>query len=357
MSICEINDVREATNFKGVSFSNFKKTDVIKELLNSLQLSKIEQACYWSAELICSAHFSDLWETIILFYCKYIQLGNPKVAIYLELRINNFKEIVNNGYTNFELRLRNNEKIRNLFFEIIFILCNCNRKHKFEPVKLTKTDFDMTTMIDRFKATNVLFAQDIFLKEDPKEIYIAINELTYSLSKEGKNTLLACYWIEWIIEFDNKSKSAKEKCICERRNYKVDPKFQKNIIWIVWDIILNESNNKSKVIQKIIKSLLNIFTLRYLTSCNKKRRYIFYFCVSLLIDPVDTTNDIIKCEDKNTLNLLLSKIDIIYSQIKKNEISPQTDYLFKDLKKNHLEDTISKLEKMNNFEEEFIPRI
>jgi len=356
MSDIEINDVRQPKDFKGITFSEFKKTDVKKELLTSLYNSKIEPACYWSAELICAGHYSDLWDTVIGFYTKHIHIGNPKLISYIDLRISNFKEIVANGYVDMELRLRNNYKMRKLFCEVMCVLCEAKKRHCYSEVKVKPADFDLTQMTERFKAPSVKYADEIFLKDDPKELFIAANEFAYNLTEEGKNSVSACYWMEWIIEFENICKQKKEKFKCERRVFaKVESKCQMDIIWIIWDIFLNESKKKSTLIQRMINSALNIFCLRYKTGCHKKRRLLMYFVIEIFTEPFSTEEDIVKEKDK--ILVISQNINKIYKQIKKNEHSPGTDYLYQNIKASNLEKTIAKLETMNSLGAEYIPRI
>lgn len=354
LDLTEINDYRESNAFKGMSFSNFKKTDVRKELLKSLTQSKIEPACYWSAELICAGHYSDLWEIIIYFYSKCIHVGNPKMATYLELRLTQFKEMIRNGYAQRMLTMRNNSKIRRIFCEIMCVLCESNKKHSFDDIKIKKEEFDLTGMTDRFKAPNVRFADIVFRQEDPRNLFIAVNELVYNLSSDICNSVGACYWIEWMLEFEQICKARKEKCACDRRSdMPVDSVRQMDIVWIIWEILISRSQ-QNKIMNKIVMSLLSLFSLQYTNACARRRKYILFCAVELLTTTVNMECEIVREKDK--VGLIMGKIDGVYKQIKINEHVPNTDYLFHNVSACNLEKTIAKLEQMDSFGESFVPR-
>ena len=352
----EINDIREPSQFKGTSFSNYKKTEVRNQLLQNMIKGKIEPACYWSAELICAGHFMELWETIIHYTGKHIHLGNPKIVSYLEMRFQIFRNIITSGKHPVEIQLRNNQTIRNLFAEVIAALTYSNRKHSFESIKINRIEeFDITQMTERLKAPSMKYAEPIFKKEDPKELFIAINELSYNISCDRRNMLNACYWVEWIIEFDLICRKRKESCFCERRNnLSVENKYQKDIIWLVWDSLNKYSTDlNSPFISKLMTSIMNIFCIKYTTGSCKKRRYLLYFAIALLTEPVPLDIELIS--KKELVHNVVEKINDIYKQIKKNEQSPGTDYLFNNLDKQaNYEKSIRKLEMMESMD--YVPR-
>jgi hypothetical protein len=352
-----INDKRLVAEFKGISFSTFKKSKVIDELIQCLINSKIEPACYWCSELICAGHFGDVWDIIILYVSKYIHLGNPKLPIYIAKRIEQFKAIVSNGYLEDELTMRNHTQIRNLFAEIIAILCLSRKKHPFEPMKIKKEEeFNISFMSSRLKAPSIDFATSLFRKDDPKELFIAINEFAYHISRKSKNAMSACYWLEWIIDYETICKSKKETCSCETREFApVGEKFKKDPIWIVWDAILSECKERKDLITtKIIDALLSIFCIKFTSGVKRRRRFIVYFAISLLADPVDFTIEILSLSQKKQVEKVVEKIHIVYRDVKKNEIIPEEEIIMNTdgmsvvkPERTNLDKTIERLEKMN----------
>ena len=89
-----------------------------------------------------------------------------------------------------------------------------------------------------------------------------------------------------------------------------------------------------------------MFTIKYKSSIKKKRKFILYIFFSILIENINFDTNISK--NLNEIKNITDNIDSIYKQIKKNEVSPKTDYLFNGLNKSNIEKTFEKMEIMNN---------
>lgn len=349
----EINDIRQASELRSYSFSNFKKTQVCDELTKSIYRGKIEQACYWSAELICAGHYYDLWDEIVNYYSKYIHLANPKIAIYLARRYQIFTNIVSQGHFITELQLRNNDTVRRLFAEVICILIQSDKKQCYEPVKIIREEeYDINNLSERLAADTTEYVNAVFEKDDAKELVVALNEFAFYLNGKHKNMNNACFWLEWTIDFTALCKSKKQELKCERRPYPVNPKYQKESIWLIWDLIFEECSRTTasnlEGIQDILQALLSLFCIKYTSGTSKKRRHLLYFAVSLLVEPNQTTCVLMKHRD--IIERVVDDINHVYKQIKKNEISPKTDYLYTQLgggesnANKSFEQTVKKLE-------------
>lgn len=346
----EINDVRDIKAFGKFTFSNFKTSDVKKQLKHTIINKDINMACFWSAELICSGLYLDLWEVIILLVGKHIYIANPKLPVYIFSKYNEFRNIINNGFVNMQLSLRNNEKFRHLFVDVISVLCYSRKKHELVFSKISKDEFSIEYLTKKCSAPSLNYYQLVFRKKDQKEYIIPINEFIYHISSESRDTTMACYWIEWILEMETTLKRKKSKDKCEDRYFmNVNSSFRGNIVWLIWEALLKTENKFSK---KIITALLNIFSIVYSSGTNKKRKFLLYYAVSIITEKYNIKEEI--CKDWPTINATKKNIEKIYKEIKKSEQSPKTDYLFKN-GKTDAQKTIEKLEHINKLDL-YIPR-
>ena len=337
-----LNDKREIHEMKTITFSNYEKKLVKEILVKSLSKNLIEESLDWSIELISSGQYLDLWECIFFYYSKYIHISNPKLSIYLNSQLDLFKEIINNNSDNI-LSLRNNPKIRNLFSDIIIILSLSKIKFILEFKKLNSNQENILLNIkNNFKAKNLNYIKDIFQEEDSKELYLPLNEFYFHLSNDSKDSFLACYWLEWILEYENICKLEKIFLKCESRNFlnnNINSKFNHDIIWLIWDCFFKITENNIPL-QKIINSLFNLFTLKFSLTLKKKRKGIIYSCIFFITHDYNFNTPIIN--DKKLLVDIRNNINIFYKQIKINEIKPDTDYLFKDIKNLNKEKSLEK---------------
>lgn len=318
-SICHIDDTRPIGAFVKMTFSGYKTVDAMKKLMESLTNAKVEGACYWTAELICSGHYAELWETIFLFYGKHVHIANPKLAVYIENKLSKFKENMNNAPSaQAQLNFRNEPAFRNMFCEIIITLCLSDKKFIIQYTNVPVEDFDLVILKNNLVAPDFTRAEKIIQPEDPRELMVTVNELQFCLSPEISSTMRANYWVEWLLDYAKLCKKRKQPCLIQQRAHDIiDTKHQRNIVWLIWDAIHHETKERrNTLLIKIIDSLFRMFALRYTEACNTRRKSIIYFAVAILtMCPIGTLEKTPMLRNKTYIECAIAQTNAIFTQV------------------------------------------
>lgn len=319
------------TDFKTLTFSNYKRSQVKNELLNSILSGKVENSCYWCAELVCSGCLQDIWNIIICMVSVYINVSNPKMPTYVEKRYKYFRSLMQAeiGNANQELLARNNFKIRELFTEMMCVIAASKRRTKMSMVQLdVKTAFDMHSVSDHLAAPSIKYGHDVFKPIDPKELFIPVNEMAYHISNESRNCTSSCYWIEWILQFEYRITKKNELCKCAMRTIppEIADRHGNDVGWLIWEVLQQEVRRRNAaLLTAIVDSLYFLYCFRYKSSTARKRRPILYHVCYLLTEPIDIEQRII--ENERSLQNVISRTNLVYRQIKKHEVKDKMDYL------------------------------
>ena len=272
----EIVDPRTVLDFQKFTFSGHLRSHVYKVLDENIRLGHADYACYWSLELMCSGLVHSMWQTFFESTARNINRSAPNAFLYLIRMYEKFAPF-EAKYPILQMTdIRNNDEVRVLICETIAGITMC-RKNKLPPLPKIKPDhdFDQKTVQENLKSPSSSYVSDILKKEDPFEVYIALNELVYCLRPETRDFSRSIYWIAWILKHSKeyKRRTKLDLDYASRSNPYVDDKYSKSVIWILWDIVHNAAtkSNQSFTLTPYIDALYKMHCLRWAPGLLKQR--------------------------------------------------------------------------------------
>lgn len=335
---------RDGSYFKTLTYNNFKKTGVKNKFVSYLTEENIEQANLWCAELVSSGHYLFLWETIFEYTCVNIYIANPKVWMYIKKKYILFKDKIMRADN--ELHLRNNSEIRNLFFDVVSVICLSNKEKLIIPKEFNKTLNNITEITSHFKADNLHYVVKYFKENDPKEIYIFLNEYIYNL--ENKNFYMSVMWLKWILDYNKQCTKKKVRLECDERfnNEHMKESLKRHCVWILWDIVIDKSK-KNTLHHELIGILNDMFMIQIEETKILRRVHLIILATKVLMLRNDQINlPLVKSSKcKDTISIYRNKIDHWYFKIHDNYVkynSKNDKVSVASSKKGQLKDTSMK---------------
>ena len=314
-----INDARGAKQFENESFSKYYKKEVLTQFKKNVMDKRLEEAVNWCIELMLSLHTYKVYEILVNIACKYININNPQLPVKL---YNRYKLFLSKNLT--EPECRNSQVIRNQLIELCIIVCLSTKGKALSFYKIKDSEFDLENIVNRLGSkTNHI--TNIVKKNDPEEIVIMLNEFCDNIKK--KNYEKAIYWLSLVIEYEKNYTKKNKQFYCNNRNIEgIDPKYQSDVIWFIWTIILNEANTLLQEKANIqVNSLFKLYKFQYKPSKKYKNcQYIFY---ALKYFTYNFNINQAICIDNYLSIQITSYINILFKQKQDNEVTVIKDYV------------------------------
>jgi len=123
---------------------------------------------------------------------------------------------------------------------------------------------------------------------DPEELKIIINEFYFNLKNPLVGYEKCCYWVQWIIKWDELHKKKKNPWQVDARNVPLKDKLKCDVIWVIWECIHEEVNYRKKngvdinCLKKQIESLYKLFLFNYSSGKRNSRLPYVFLAIGLL---------------------------------------------------------------------------
>lgn len=295
-----VNDPRSVADFKTITFHEYTKAEAKRGLVNCIQDSDQDEALYWAIELLCSGLIDSLWRTILDSIVMHVHRVNPKLLLYALARHSEIDRL----RSEHELEMtsiRNSSTCRFIIVEAVALAC-ASRKARLPTWPVIPDVEDLEALQGAITSPARHFADAVLKKDDPEDVLIAANEVAYALHSERRNAQEALYWIRWLVTYDRRLKVLKDPLECAERPVPdgIDPKHNKDAIWLVWELLNHASSQRRQpALDRIIQCLFTLYVHQWEPGSKWARKHYIAAAVAFLTDAVDWTEPI--CQDREAI--------------------------------------------------------
>jgi hypothetical protein len=330
-----INDARKLTDFKLATIGGYPRGKVSSAIDKCITQQKIEEAIYWTFQLLASGAVDSLFDKLLAIAAKNVNIYNPHLPDWLFQKTVGWHSITSNERYKKDnvLNLRNHPTIRNMLTELV-VITSLSKPRKLEALpKIGKEDFIVSNFNAKLECKDFASTHHIFKDEDPREIKVASNEIAFHLL--NGNIVRALYWLNWVLTWEtlNIKKYTKYDCALRGGAFfdsksNIPPKCNRNVIWLIWSIVENMANKRfssSANLQVAMRSLWELFIMNYTSGCRNRRLVYLIWAMSYLCNPIDWSIPLISESNQTTLFVSLLKNDKIASRILASTVAPMAN--------------------------------
>ena len=274
---------------KNLTILGNQKKDILKKMTNGITNRKITDTIDSVIELHCSGYIDVILKKLFNHYYLDINLAQPQCIDYL-YKFNNYYTKTYDCKTKSKqpLLLVNDMRIRNFLCFFTPLLLMSNQRKLLKLAKIPQNEFNMDMHKKNLISKDLKLVNLFISKREPKEIIIPLSEICNYLDNEEliDREQKTIYWISWLLEYEKVFHN--KNLLVDVRNIEgVDSKYHRDLIWIIWQIILYFKDDKNK---NYIEKLFTLFITNYSRGTKKAKASIIIMAILFIINPLPRIN-------------------------------------------------------------------
>jgi hypothetical protein len=131
--------------------------------------------------------------------------------------------------------------------------------------KITDNDMNLSLKKGELLSHNLTNIRTFFKVDDPKLCMIPISEICENIERRDRQIFhqtsfdKVLFWIHWILYYEKQSKTP---LVCALRPHTmIDMKFQRDVIWLIWDVVFYYVKDMSVKQQTAIRQLYELYSI------------------------------------------------------------------------------------------------
>lgn len=324
----QLVDTRRHTDFKLTTLGGYPRSKVPAAMEKAIYSGKIEHACYWAFQLLASGAPITLWDRLLGYAYKHVNIANAKLPRWLQEKTTAWQRVlVRKDFAGPNVvNSRNLQQVRHMITEMIVVL-SLSRKRKLDVLstKIKETDFIISNFHDPCTNKQNMIIAALLGDNDPSEIRLAANEFAVNLGM--RNMQGALYWLNWILYWERINIKRFKSFTIQARMIEGIPQTDiRDVIWLIWSII---HQVRARVIadtesvrpagelgqlERQLDALWAMYIHRWKPGSKSKRLPLIYWSMHYLIYPVDWSGEV--CDRLDILVKACANTNMMFEKLR-----------------------------------------
>jgi hypothetical protein len=297
-----------------ISYGGYPKATIIRKWQKSIISNKLEEACFWTAEIDCSGWQADFWSKLAIISSKHIHIHNPRLPILLWRKTQKYKERTTiNGVSWKELR--NDPSSRSDLCQAVGVVTTSKNGSTLTIPKTIVREEEDFAHEHEYRTHSWIKRHEI-----NKTVLTQVSRICYNIENRNLQESLRCLSLALGFEETTKKTDPGSMEASPCRLKFIPDASRTQWIWVLWEALIEGCRSMCRGedamwLKLTIEALCNLFIFDFRPTAKRTKMPLLTHAIILIAGKPDWELPVMNSTSLNLIDMACHNISLMYEEI------------------------------------------